>query len=579
MKKTVKILTFVVAVVTLLTVCVSFASAVDAPEKPDVVSARANSTTAILSWDECEGATGYRVFQAVSGKWKKLADIGSTSYAVNKLKPDTYYKFAVRPYIIKDGAVTWSKSYTVAGIRTEAKDVLELEIDAYSDIAYLYWNESENADGYRVYQKIDGKWKALKTTRETTYTVKNLNASTNYQFCVKSYMRNGSTVYWNSYYSSAKVKTEKPTDIYLRSSVVNDKVTLTWNISSGATGYRVFKQQSGKWVKVKDVSRRTTSYTISGLDAYTKYTFTVRPYAKTDTGAVWGPLPESVTVRTDNYDNIVNIESATSTADSITLKWNSVMDASGYRVFERTSAGWKKIKDVTITSYTVTGLKSDKTYRFAVRAYYDKNGGGIGWYKLGRTVSVATEPTEADLIEGRYKKTLAQLTSGKCYFDMDNTTYLDDSVYVASPVVVANRNGDYYVEETAEGYTWDIIYREKYQRAYMVIDSVKSYTIIPGYNREYFKFVMESIGFFEHNYTIDVSFAEWNGKKVVCESFYDEEYETYYDFYYSGGQLVGSVIDYGEDFIDVFNVVTYSDSPASSLFVVPSGYKYVKTEI
>ena len=55
------------------------------------------------------------------------------------------------------------------------------------------------------------------------------------------------------------------------------------------------------------------------------------------------------------------------TVTTATLKWKSVQDAAGYKVYKKTGTGsYKYVKTVTGTSYKETGLKRGTTYRFYV---------------------------------------------------------------------------------------------------------------------------------------------------------------------------------------------------------------------
>ena len=63
--------------------------------------------------------------------------------------------------------------------------------------------------------------------------------------------------------------------------------------------------------------------------------------------------------------------SAASSASSLKLSWEAVPGATGYSVYyySTSAKSYKKLKDVTSTTYTVSGLKSGTDYKFAVKAY------------------------------------------------------------------------------------------------------------------------------------------------------------------------------------------------------------------
>ena len=60
---------------------------------------------------------------------------------------------------------------------------------------------------------------------------------------------------------------------------------------------------------------------------------------------------------------------ATAYKNKVKLKWNRIDGASKYRVYQLIDGKYTKVKAVSGTSATVTGLKSGKTYKFIVRAY------------------------------------------------------------------------------------------------------------------------------------------------------------------------------------------------------------------
>ncbi len=63
------------------------------------------------------------------------------------------------------------------------------------------------------------------------------------------------------------------------------------------------------------------------------------------------------------------------TTNSVALSWNKDAKASGYQIFQDTGKGWKHLafRASANNSYTVGSLVRGKSYRFAVRPYYDKD--------------------------------------------------------------------------------------------------------------------------------------------------------------------------------------------------------------
>ncbi len=61
-------------------------------------------------------------------------------------------------------------------------------------------------------------------------------------------------------------------------------------------------------------------------------------------------------------------------ANSVTLTWKAGKNATGYRIYYKLDGKWNTHKDVTGTSYTVTGLRAANTYVFAVKSLRKESG-------------------------------------------------------------------------------------------------------------------------------------------------------------------------------------------------------------
>ena len=152
----------------------------------------------------------------------------------------------------------------------------------------LKWSKSEGATGYRIYRYDTSKkkWVTVKsTTKERTYTVKNLKAGTGYTFAIKPYYKKGDTVIWSKYTQFATATSPATPKL-----VVTKKArtaTLTWDKISGATGYVVYYsyEKNGKYTKL-DTTKAPT-YTVNNLTINKVVYFKVRAYKKTSSGNVY----------------------------------------------------------------------------------------------------------------------------------------------------------------------------------------------------------------------------------------------------------------------------------------------------
>lgn len=89
----------------------------------------------------------------------------------------------------------------------------------------------------------------------------------------------------------------------------------------------------------------------------------------------------------------------TCTAGAVRINWTKVAGASGYRIYKYDSASgtWKKIttiKDGSVSTYRISGLKSGTTYKFKVKAYVKYDGTNF-WGEASSAITASTKPAKA----------------------------------------------------------------------------------------------------------------------------------------------------------------------------------------
>lgn len=157
-------------------------------------AATTNDDSITLSWKKLSGATGYRIYiKNESGKWEKLATLGSstTKYNVKKTSAFNKINFRIRPYAKTSKGIVWgSYSSCSAPINKNTAPVLNVTSVNATDIT-LNWNSVKDAEGYYIYCLDENKnYKLLDTVYgEDNVTCKadNLSSSTEYTFIVRAF--------------------------------------------------------------------------------------------------------------------------------------------------------------------------------------------------------------------------------------------------------------------------------------------------------------------------------------------------------------------------------------------------------
>lgn len=146
----------------------------------------------------------------------------------------------------------------------------------------LNWSKVKGADGYRVFVKVNGQWKALGNVKGTSYVHKNLETGKSYTFTVRAYKNTKSGTVLSSYDTkgiTGKAVLSAPS-LRKAKRVSAKKATLSWKKVDGASGYVVYrKTNNGRWQIVKKITKgNITSFTDKKLSKGKKYTYTVRAY-------------------------------------------------------------------------------------------------------------------------------------------------------------------------------------------------------------------------------------------------------------------------------------------------------------
>ena len=238
----------------------------------------------------------------------------------------------------------------------------------------LQWNKINGAYGYRLYYRpASGGWKRFKDTTSTSFTDSSVVPNKTETYTIRCLDKDGNTISgFNSKGWSIKYVPVAPTISKLENT--SSGIKLTWNKIAGVYGYRLYHKTSTGWKRFKDTT--ATSFTDSGVTANKTEIYTIRCIDKggnTVSGFNSKGWSKKYTASTPSISKLEN------TSGGIKLSWNKVTGAYGYRLYRKTSSGWKRIKDTTATTYTDSAVKSGRTETYTIRCI-DRNGKTVSGY-------------------------------------------------------------------------------------------------------------------------------------------------------------------------------------------------------
>lgn len=268
----------------------------------------------------------------------------------------------------------------------------KLVAEATAGSVELRWRKVSKATGYKVYQMVDGKYKAIKTVKTNKYIVNNLTASETYKFAVKTYRKYNGKTYWSSTFTSVKAKTSKMDKTPKpKATGFDNSVTLNWSEVEGATGYRVYQYSPSKDKYVVKASiKGATTYKVTGLKENKTYKFKIKPYAKTSKGVVWNKASSAVAVQTIDKTK-AKFKDPVIGSKGVNLSWGKVSGATAYRLYKVENGKYVQIASgIKGTSYKVERLESNTEYTFVVRGYKKINGKPL-WFTKSDPLTVKTK--------------------------------------------------------------------------------------------------------------------------------------------------------------------------------------------
>ena len=238
----------------------------------------------------------------------------------------------------------------------------------------ITWNKVDGAYGYRLYYRpASGGWKRFKDTTATSYTDSSVVPNKTETYTIRCIDKNGNTISgYNSNGWSIKYTPVAPTISKLENT--SGGIKLTWNKIAGVYGYRLYHKTSSGWKRFKDTT--ATTYTDTAVKSGRTETYTIRCIDRngnTVSGYNSAGWSKKYTASTPSISKLENV------SGGIKISWNKVAGVYGYRLYHKTSSGWKRFKDTTATTYTDTAVKSGRTETYTIRCI-DRNGKTVSGY-------------------------------------------------------------------------------------------------------------------------------------------------------------------------------------------------------
>jgi fibronectin type 3 domain-containing protein len=348
-----------------------------------------------VTWDAAGGASYYEVYSATSlgGTKSLLGSPSGTSFDDSAAMPGaTYYYFVKACYSV--GCTNYSASDTgwrmlLAPTNIQASD------GTFKDKVQVTWTAAVGATSYLAYRADTetGAKSLLGGSAASPYDDATAIARITYYYWVKAC--NGANCSDFSAVDSGWREITYPGNVRASDGTYTDKVQVTWNASSGAASYRVYRATSLTGSKSLLGSPTGTSYDDTGATIGVTYYYWVKTctatlcsdFSASDTG--WRkPLAPTGLAASDGVYT-----------DKVTLSWTGSVGAISYQVYRATSATGTKTGPSTTaaTSINDTTATPGVTYWYWVKACRGANCSDFSIYDTGwRNIAPPTNLQASD---------------------------------------------------------------------------------------------------------------------------------------------------------------------------------------
>ena len=355
------------------------------PAQPALKSAKSlGYNTISIEWTKVEGATGYDIYRKTTGTYSKIGTVDKQStvtFKDEKAVTGVRYQYTVRAFYNKDGIkrVSTYENYIHGTAYPSNPNLTSVTSVEYNAIE-LKWDKVDGANGYKIYRKLpsDKNYKELITLYGQTdkYTDQTVTCGTTYQYIIKSFRYENGKTYTSGNNSAVSCKAVPPVVKVKVASTGYNSLNVSWEKVNGATGYRIyFKKDNAKnWTTLATFENGSlTSCEHRKLTTGVNYTYTVRAYYKDGNKTIWGDFNQTGVTKkpVTSAPKLVSVTS--STATNVTVKWETVSGANGYKVMRKadSSKTWSTIGTTNSKklSYTDKKVSCGVKYHYTVRAY------------------------------------------------------------------------------------------------------------------------------------------------------------------------------------------------------------------
>lgn len=350
------------------------------PAAPTLTATAISTAQITLTWTNVAGESGYQIEHSEDGgeNWESLTSVSANviTYAHTSLDSDTAHSYRIRAVnATGNGAFSAEKATRTL---LAAPTGFAAEVNSTTQIT-LSWDAVDGATGYKL-ERVAGTAVTVvanPAADATSQVITGLVAGTAYTYRLRA--RNDGGVSLPTTNVTATTIPAAPT---VAGTATATNVALTWTNVAGETGYKVERSDDAgqTWEQIATTNANVAAYSDTSVDNDTTYSYRVRAHNAAGNGAYSAAI-----ARTTLLPAPTGFARTGSTTTTISLSWNAVDGATGYRLQRQSGTTFVNVTTLTDTTYTHTSLTAGTGYVFRIAAL------GAGGFSAPAQLTAATK--------------------------------------------------------------------------------------------------------------------------------------------------------------------------------------------
>ncbi len=312
-----------------------------------------------------------------------------TTYLNKSAKTGVEYEYMVRAIYNPDSDNAYWSTYSedgTLGTVTYCPTTTTVENISTKTEYALSWSQVDSATGYIVYRKAPGSssWEKIQWIYDntvTSYSDTSGKIGVIYYYKVRAFNEVNDVKYYSDFSSSDTLQgysyfPDEPDIISAEPPVYTNSIRITWDAVNNATSYAVYRRTTGAEWKLMGYTKKTT-YLNKSAKTGVQYEYIVRAIYKDNNGnSYWSTFSDfDIKSAVTYYPSTPTLNEPEEYSNGIRLTWDSIDEATGYRIFRKSSyEEWRVLDDVSSNEFTDTTVKKGIKYYYLIKSYNEVDG-------------------------------------------------------------------------------------------------------------------------------------------------------------------------------------------------------------